>query len=227
VHEKNTLHLTLNAHFSLKNILGVTMPKANFIPAADQEFHAWFEHLANNLTLEAGVTSDDIAAVKAAYSDFNDQLINVTDTSALAKQATRNKTDSRQYAEELIRSLNRRIKAHSDYTSGMGAKLGIIGTGHQHNLANSRPVLKGTDFTGGKVSISFTKYESDGINIYSKREGDLDWILIGRATVSPFIDKRPLLEIGKPEVRSYCATYMLKDKEIGHYSDDLTISCAP
>jgi hypothetical protein len=203
------------------------MTKLDFIPAADQDFHAWFEHLATNLRTDFGVTSADITALQAAQTDFNAQMTNITNTTALAKQATSNKIESRQHAEDLIRTLVRRIKAHSDYTLGMGAKLGIIGSSHQHDLVNSHPVLKGTDLTGGQVTISFTKYHSDGINIYCKREGDLDWVLIGRATLSPYVDMRPLLEIGKPELRHYCAVFMLKDQEIGHYSDEIVISCAP
>ena len=36
-----------------------------------------------------------------------------------------------------------------------------------------------------------------------------------------------LLQIGKPELRRYTAVFMLKDKEIGQYTDDLVINCAP
>ena len=52
-------------------------------------------------------------------------------------------------------------------------------------------------------------------------------VLLGRATVSPFLDNRPLLQTGKPELRRYTAVFMLKDQEIGQYSDDLVINCAP
>ena len=203
------------------------MLKANYIPAADQDFHAWFEHLANSLTTAAGVTSTDITALQAAQTDFSSHMTNTTSTAALAKQATNNKIDSRHQAEDLIRTLVRRIKAHSDYTSGMGAQLGIIGTGKQHDLANTHPVLKAKDLTGGKVNLSYTKYHSDGINIYCQREGDADWVLLARATVSPYMDTRPVLQVGKPDLRRYRAKYMLKDQEIGHYSDDVIISCAP
>jgi hypothetical protein len=41
------------------------------------------------------------------------------------------------------------------------------------------------------------------------------------------MDMRPLLEIGKPELRDYCATYVLKDKEIGHYSNEVVVNCTP
>ena len=77
------------------------------------------------------------------------------------------------------------------------------------------------------VVLSFTKYASEGINVYCQRSDDTDWVLLGRATLSPYIDNRPLLEVGKPELRRYTAIFMLKDKEIGKFSNDLVISCAP
>jgi len=65
--------------------------------------------------------------------------------------------------------------------------------------------LSGTALSDGVVSISFSKYNSDGVNIYSKRENDADWQLLSRASISPFMDMRALLKIGKPEFRDYCA----------------------
>ncbi len=203
------------------------MTLTNFIPSADQEFHVWFEHLTNNISTDTFATSEDIAALKAALADFNSHMTNAINTAALAKQATSNKSDSRHRAEDLIRSLVRRIKAHSDYNTGLGIKLGIIGPDHTQDLTHAHPILKGIDLTDGHVSLSFIKYQSDGINIYCKRDGDEDWVLLARATISPYIDTRRLLQIGKPELRRYSATYMLKDQEIGHYSDEVIINCTP
>ena len=56
---------------------------------------------------------------------------------------------------------------------------------------------------------------------------DADWVLLGRATVSPFQDTRALLQVGKSEIRRYTAVYMQKDTEVSPYSDDLVISCIP
>ena len=203
------------------------MLQKNFIPAADQDFHAWFEHLTTSLSISACATSDDIAAMQAAQADFKTQTLNATNMAALAKQATSNKTESRLRAEDLIRTVAKRIKAHVDYNAGLGAQLGIIGPRHQQDLAKAHPILKGIDLTGGQVSLSFTKYQSDGINIYCKRDGDLDFVLLARATISPYIDTRPLLQVGIPELRHYCAVYMSKDQEIGHYSDEVIINCTP
>jgi len=203
------------------------MPKSNFIPAADHDFLLWIEHLIANLTPDYGLAESDVTALKAASTDFHAKTAHANDAQAAAKQATADKNDSRQKAETLIRAKVRQIKASSDYTEGRGAQLGIEGPENTFDLTTSSPDLSGIAQTAGLVALSFTKYKSEGINIYCQRENDAGWVLLSRATVSPFQDNRPLLQLGKPELRRYTAIYILKDKEIGRYSDDLVINCAP
>jgi hypothetical protein len=203
------------------------MPKSNFIPAADHDFLVWIEHFIANLTPDHGVADSDLEALKKTASDFHARIAHASDTAAAAKQATVDKKNSRTATESLIRAEARRIKARANYSGGMGAQLGIEGPARNHDLSFSSPDLTGIDQTGGAIALSFTKYKSGGINIYCQRENDSDWVLLGRATVSPFLDNRPLLQTGKPELRRYTAVYMVKDTETGQYSDDLVINCAP
>ena len=184
-------------------------------------------HFIANLTPDLGTTEADLVALKAASDDFRVKIAHIDNTAALAKQATAEKSASRDNIETLIRAVVRKIKTHSDYTAGKGAQLGIVGPENTRDLATTHPDLSGIDQTGGQVVISFTKFKSDGVNIYCQRENDTDWTFLARATVSPFVDNRPLLHIGKPELRRYTAVYMVKDQEISQYSDDLVINCAP
>ncbi|MEY3288604.1 MAG: hypothetical protein RLZZ419_846 [Pseudomonadota bacterium] len=203
------------------------MPKSNFIPSPDHDFIIWFDHFITSLTPEYETAEADLKALIAASADFKAKSIHTNDAAAAAKQATAEKNDSRQLAEILIRSEVRRIKARSVYTEAQGSQLGIEGPEHDTDLSDASPNITAIDQTGGRVVINFTKYASEGINIYCQRSDDTDWLLLGRATLSPYIDNRPLLEIGKPELRRYTAIFMLKDKEIGKFSNDLVISCAP
>ncbi len=206
------------------------MPKSDFIPTADHDFSVWLDHLINQLALDPGsygLAAEDVTTLQGASADFHAKIAHASDAAAAAKQATSDKNDSRQIAEAGVRAAVQRIKARPGYSGGQGAKLGIEGHEDTFNLSTAKPDLSGVDLTGGQVALSFTKYKSEGINIYCQREGDADWVLLGRATVSPFTDNRPLLQAGKPELRRYTAVYMLKDKEIGQYSDDLVINCAP
>ena len=44
---------------------------------------------------------------------------------------------------------------------------------------------------------------------------------------SPYIDNRPLLVATKPELREYKAVYVQSDAEIGLFSDEVVVNCAP
>ena len=202
------------------------MAKSTFIPQSDHDFLIWMEHFIANLTPDLS-TAADLAALKAAFEVFSSKITQSTAAAASAKQATAEKNDSRDNSESLIRAMAKQIKARNDYTEGLGAQLGIVGPEHLFDLTTAHPDLTGIDQTAGRVILYFTKVNSDGVNIYCQREYDTDWVLLIRATTSPYIDNRPLLQIGKPELRRYTAVYMLKDQEIGQFSDDLVITCAP
>ncbi len=80
---------------------------------------------------------------------------------------------------------------------------------------------------GGVVELDFDKSISDGVNIYAKRDGDADFVFLARDTASPYIDNRPLLAVDKPELLEYKAVYVLSDAEIGLFSDEVVVNCAP
>jgi hypothetical protein len=79
----------------------------------------------------------------------------------------------------------------------------------------------------GVVELDFDKSISDGVNIYAKRDGDADFVFLARDTASPYIDNRSLLAVGKPELREYKAVYVQSDAEIGLFSDEVVVNCAP
>ena len=65
------------------------------------------------------------------------------------------------------------------------------------------------------------------MNLYSKRDGDVDFVFLARDTQTPYVDNRPLKVAGKPEMREYKAVYVQDDAEIGLFSDELVVNCAP
>jgi len=200
---------------------------SDYVPTADNDFLVWFDHFLTQISTDTAIAPADLAALTAANADFHAKIAHVNDAAALAKQATADKDGCRGNAESLVRAEVRRIKARSTYNEGQGAQLGIVGARDSYDLSTSRPEMSGTDLSDGVVSISFSKYNSEGVNIYSKRNNEVDWVLLNRASVSPYMDMRPLLEIGKPELRDYCVIYVLKDKEIGHYSNEVVVNCTP
>jgi hypothetical protein len=43
----------------------------------------------------------------------------------------------------------------------------------------------------------------------------------------PYVDNRPMLSAGKPELREYKVVYVESDAEIGLFSDWVVVNCAP
>jgi hypothetical protein len=105
---------------------------------------------------------------------------------------------------------------HDQFSSGVAAQAATFGL-----------TPADTDQTGGVVQLQFSKSASDGVNIYSKRDNDADYVFLSRDTSSPYVDNRPLLAAGKPEMRHYKAIYIQNDVEVGNFSDDVIVACQP
>ena len=93
-------------------------------------------------------------------------------------------------------------------------------------LSTAKPTLHGADKHGGRVEISFHRLTSEGVNLYRLRDGDIDFKLLSRDSRSPFVDTRPLLVPGKPELRQCRAIFIVADQEVSQFSDHLTVNCS-
>ena len=105
--------------------------------------------------------------------------------------------------------------------------MGIVGHDQRVDLQTAKPQLHGRDLGRGRVELRYKKSLSQGVNIYSQRDGETEWKLLRRDMDPPFVDERPMLVDGKPELRHYRCRYVLHDEEIGHVSDVVVVSCAP
>src|SRR6266478_7051537 len=79
----------------------------------------------------------------------------------------------------------------------------------------------------GVVEIDFSLANSEGVNIYSRRDGDADFKFLARDTSPTYVDNRALLVAGKPEIREYKAVFVVGDIEVSQFSDEITVNCAP
>ena len=206
------------------------MSKSDYIPHPDNDLQIWHDRFKNNIVTQQavlGLSAEDIATINSDNEELHAKISAVNATAAAAHSAIADKAASRGHIESNIRAMSRRIKAHPAYTEAMGSLLGIIGVENQINFSTYKPILSAIDQTGGIVLLKFNKYKSDGINIYCQREVDAELIFLSRTLMSPFTDNRPLLVSGKPELRRYTAVYVTGDDEVGQFSDELVVNCAP
>ncbi len=80
---------------------------------------------------------------------------------------------------------------------------------------------------GGMVEIDCNLADSEGVNIHSRRDGDTQFKFLARDKVPPYVDNRPMLVAGKPELREYKAVFVVGEQEVSQFSDEITVNCAP
>jgi hypothetical protein len=99
------------------------------------------------------------------------------------------------------------IKASPFYTEAIGLQLGIVGA--EDATENPLPTfsLKSERGDGCQcVKVIFKKYGRQGVVVFSRRGGGA-WEMLAIDLASPYMDERPLLVAGQPEVREYRLQY--------------------
>jgi hypothetical protein len=120
------------------------------------------------------------------------------------------------------------IKAHPSYAPGIGKDLGIEGTAHDFNPDQYMPKGKAKAMPGS-VKINYVKKGVEAMNIYGNPVGSTnpdEWVLLATHSQSPYHDARALEVAGTPESRRYRLRGVIADKEIGKWSDVMTVAFA-
>jgi hypothetical protein len=206
------------------------MPKSDFIPNKDADFLTWHDRYKTAIVAlgpTLNVTAAEIAAVGNDNADLHTRKSASDTADAAAQQATNLMRTAMRGIETNVRKLARRIKAQTNYTAAYGEQLGIEGPEDTTDLSTAKPKISARELPHGVIEVIWGKGKADGVRIYSKRDGDADWVLLAFDTVSPYVDNRPLLVAGKPESRRYRAICVLNDEEVGQPSDEIVATAKP
>jgi len=123
-----------------------------------------------------------------------------------------------------MRLLIRQLKANSAYTLAAGTDLQIVPPGSVIDPANVKPKVRGVAKPSGAVVLNWTKGSYDGILIESKRGAETTFTFLDRDFSSPYVDTRPNVAAGVPELRTYRVRYLQGDQPVGLFSDDIKVS---
>ena len=204
------------------------MAKQDCIPKKDADFLTQLKFLRDKAPGQQAalkISPEDLATLTADATLFEGKVNVFNDADAVYSQTSTDKQVTRAAVEGRVRAIIRRFKSATGYTDAIGQALKIIGADDSTDLTSAKPDLTATPLAHG-TELSFTKGKSDGVNIYSKRDGEAEFVFLAHDTVAPYVDNRPLLAAGKPEVRRYKAIYVSNDAEIGQFSDEVVVTVA-
>jgi antitoxin component of RelBE/YafQ-DinJ toxin-antitoxin module len=190
-------------------------------------FHDKLKREATAIGAGLGITADDLAEITADNTAAHQKVDAAVTANSAAKQSNKDKDNTLAAIKARVRKFAKRVLGHRDYTEEQGIQLGIVGMEDSTDMTVAQPVLVANPLPHGAVEVAFNKSKADGVNLYSQRDGDSGFVFLARDTSSPYVDNRPLLVPGKPEVRKYRGIYVVNDAEVGLTSDDVTAVCQP
>lgn len=121
-----------------------------------------------------------------------------------------------------------RMKLAAGYTDAIGADLAIVGS--EDGAVKPAPKFSSTLKQGAGcqcVSFAFSKYGHMGVHIESRRGAAGVWEFLAVDTESPYMDERPLLVAGQPEVREYRMRFWDKGTANGDWTDVASVTVSP
>ena len=205
------------------------MAKQDCIPKKDGDFLTQLKFLRDKAPAQKAVlniSDADLATLTTDATLFEGKLNAFNDADAVYSQTSTDKQNTRAAVEGRERAIIRRLKSATGYTDAIGKALNIIGPDDTTDMTTAKVDLTAI-VEANDVALTFTKLKSDGVNIYSKRDGDADFVYLAHDTISPYIDNRDMLVAGKPEVRRYKAIYVVGDDETGFFSDEVVVTVQP
>ena len=124
--------------------------------------------------------------------------------------------------EKRYRALGNQLKAHANWTTGIGETLGLIAPETDPDFENYKPVFT-IQIVADQPLIKWKKLQSDGVKIYKSVDGG-QWVYLDKDTSPNFLDKSPSPPAGTVQQWKYKLVYVVNDEEIGEFSDEVVVS---
>lgn len=196
------------------------MYRKDFIPKTGADFKQWSDNLVEGLQQSPNLISqpkqqaleNNITIMNAAFDNFGS--IETAYLRALQELET---IKAKQL--DAIREGVNQIKKSDDYNEAVGRSLKIISTTvNNKDWDDMKPNPK-IKILANAVQISYTKSKSEGVRIFSRRNGETEFKYLAQNTSSPFKDSRPNQAGFSSERREYKLVYVKDNELVGQYSD--------
>lgn len=196
-----------------------------FIPSADAELVRWLNNFKEQIAIVGpllGLTAVQISELQDKAQKAIDALLAVIIKKQEYKDAVLFKNQVRSEEVGFIANTAVVLKRNALFTDNIGGVLGILSPTAAQSKLTLQPALKVNVFPQ-YVEIGFNKQGQTGVSIFSRTPGTDEWIKLATVGHSPYRDRRPLAEQGKPEVREYMARCYSNDDFVGQNSEIRTV----
>lgn len=193
----------------------------DYLPHGDAEFLIWLNNFRSKLAMYANdfnIAPENVGTIEMKINDLTTSVQDVATQKEMMAKSVTYKNSVRKQVESEVRKEATRIKAHRNYTEAIGQELGIIGSKSSFDPATFKPKPK-ADVSGGMVRIKFQKKGINGVNVYRRRKGEVEWQFRARDNNSPYEERIQLENPAVPEHWEYRLIGVIKDVEIGQPSD--------
>ena len=183
---------------------------SNYIPRNDAEFVNFLTNVltvlnAGNLTA-TGLTAPDVAPLTAANTTFDTAVTDKIAKEQAFRAAVGVKDTRRDAVEAILRTLVNRIQVAPGVTDGLRLQLDIPVRGADAGGGSDTPRTEVPsvvlETVPGQVIVHWGTNAANeqrnskprwarGANIYRKKTGETQYVLVGFDTASPFVDKVP------------------------------------
>lgn len=192
-----------------------------YYPASNAGAILWLNNYKNQIATQgpiAGLTAAQIAQQISYVQKLMDGIHDIQSkkdalSSAVASFKTIEINNLLPLKKEIVR-----FKTSVTFTPALGQILGVMGTASNMDTASYKCKFSATHF-GGFIRIKFVKAGIDGVNIYHRKKGQIEWKFLARDTKSPYDDHITLQTPGLPEHWEYQLFGVIDDDEIGLASD--------
>ena len=192
-----------------------------YYPASNAAALVWLNNYKTQIAVQGplvGLTAAQVSAEQASVQKIIDGIIDIeAKKQAYSASVGAFKTIETNFLAPLKTEIAR-YKTSATYTPAIGQILGVIGTATSVDSANYKCKFTAEHF-GGFIRIKFVKAGVDGVNIYHRQKGQIEWKFLARDTKSPYDDHITLQTPGQPEHWEYQLFGVIDDEEIGLASD--------
>jgi len=192
-----------------------------YYPSSNAGAIVWLTNYKTQIAVQGpivGLTAAQVTAEQTSVQKIIDGINDIeAKKQALAGSVGAFKTIETNFLLPLKTEIAR-YKTSATYTPAIGQILGVVGTTTGVDTANYKCKFTAEHF-GGFIRIKFVKAGVDGVNIYHRQKGQIDWTFLARDTKSPYDDHITLQTPGQPEHREYQLFGVIDDAEIGLASD--------